>query len=166
MTYITMMLSVVENSDLTQLVTFPTRGGSILDLVLSSHSDLVSNIHSSEGISDHSTVSFDVNLAIKLNKKKPRSVYKFSNTDFNEVRMDATELSKAFFARNSLDYSVEDNWQFFKTGLLEVVRKRVPTKKLVTWSDSPWMTSNLKRQMVQMISRLDLSRILLLKLLK
>ena len=34
------MLSVVDNSGLTQLVTFPTRGESILDLVLSSHSDL------------------------------------------------------------------------------------------------------------------------------
>ena len=53
------MLSVVDNSGLTQLVTFPTRGGSILDLVLSSHSDLVSNIHSREGTSDHSAVSSD-----------------------------------------------------------------------------------------------------------
>ena len=125
------MLSIVENSGLTQLVTFPTRGESILDLVLSSHSDLVSNVHSSEGISDHSAVSFDLNLTIKLNKKKPRSVFKFSNTDFNEVRMDATELSKTFFARNPIDYFVEDNWQFFKTGLMEILHKRVPIRNWV-----------------------------------
>ena len=87
------MLSVVDNCGLTQLVTFPTRGESILDLVLCSHSDLVSNIHSTEGTSDHSAVSFDLNLTIKLNKKKPRSVYKLNNADFNEVRMDATKLS-------------------------------------------------------------------------
>ena len=53
------MLSVVDNSGLTQLVTFPTRGESILDLVLSSHSDLVPDIHSTEGTSDHSAVSSD-----------------------------------------------------------------------------------------------------------
>ena len=74
-------------SGLTQLVTFPTREESILDLVLSSHSDLVSDIHSTEGISDHSAVSFDLNLTIKMNKKKPRSAYKFNNTDFSKVRM-------------------------------------------------------------------------------
>ena len=54
-----------------------------------------------------------------MNKKKPRAVYKFNNTDFNEVRMDAIKLSKTLFARNPLDYSVEDNWQFFKAGLME-----------------------------------------------
>ena len=88
------MLSVVENAGLTQLVTFPTRGKSMLDLVLSSHSDLVSNIHGMEGISDHSAVSFDLNLSIKTNKKKPRSVYNFNKTDFNEVRIEAQGLAK------------------------------------------------------------------------
>lgn len=116
-----------------------------LDLVLSSHSDLVSNIHSTEGVSDLSAVSFDLNLTIKMNKKKPRSVYKFNNTDFNEVRMDATKLSKAFFARNPLDYFVEDNWKFFKAGLMEILHKRVPKKKLSSWSDAPWMTSDFKK---------------------
>ena len=99
-------------------------------MVLSSHSDLVSNIHRTQGISDHSAVSFDLNLSIKLNKKTPRSVYKFNNADFNEVRMDATKLSKAFFFRNPSDYSAEDNWQFFKTDLMEV-----PIKKLGSWRD-------------------------------
>lgn len=96
------MLSTVDNSGLTQLVTFPTRGESILDLVLSNHS-----------------IQWypNLNLSIKLNKKEPRFEYKFNNADFNEVRMDATKLSKAFLARNSSDYSLEDNWQFFKTGL-------------------------------------------------
>ena len=68
-------------------------------------------------------------LTINLNKKKPRSVYKFNNADFNELRMDATKLSKAFFAGNHSDYSVEENWQFFKTGLMENLHKRVPVKK-------------------------------------
>ena len=28
---------------------------------------------------------------------------------------------------------------------MEILHKRVPTKKLGTWSDTPWMTSELKR---------------------
>lgn len=64
------MLSTVDNSGLTQLVTFPTRGESILDLVLSNHS-----------------IQWypNLNLSIKLNKKEPRFEYKFNNADFNDV---------------------------------------------------------------------------------
>ena len=64
-------------------------------------------IRSTEGISDHLALSFDLNLSVKVNKKKPRSVYKFTKTDSNKVRMDATELtSKAFFDRNPFEHSV------------------------------------------------------------
>ena len=113
------MLSIVDNSAMSQLATFKTRGQSILDLVLSSHPDLVTNVRSTEGVSDHSAASFDLNMTIKMNKKRRRSVYRFNKTNFNEVRMDTSELSKTFCARNPTDYSVEDNWQFLKAGLIE-----------------------------------------------
>ena len=59
--------------------------------------------------------------------------------------MDASELSKAFFARNPMDYFIEDNWQFIKAGLMEILKKKVPKKKLGTQSDTPWITRDLKR---------------------
>ena len=92
------ILNVVENDwshGLSQLVTFPSRGKSILDLILTTHSGLISNLHSVGGIRDHSAVTFDLNLSIKISKKKPRTVYKLNKTDFDAERMDATELSKA-----------------------------------------------------------------------
>ena len=131
------MLSIVDNSAMSQLATFATRGQSILDLVLTSHPNLVMNIRSTEDISDPSAVSFDLSVTSKMNKKRPRSVYKFNKTKFNEVRMDASELSKTLFARNPTDYSVEENWQFLKAGLIEILDKRVPKKKLGTLSDTP-----------------------------
>ena len=139
------MLSIVDDSAMSQLLTFPTRAQSIVDLLLTSHPDLVTNIRSTEGISDRSAVSFDLNMTVKINKKRPRSVYKFNKNNFNEVRMDASELSKTFFARNPTDHSVEDNWQFLKAGLIEILDKQVPEKKLGTWSDTPWITTDLKR---------------------
>ena len=38
------------------------------------------------------------------------------------MRMDASELSKAFFTRNPMDYSVEDNWQLIKAGMMEILK--------------------------------------------
>lgn len=72
-------LNIVDDHGLTQLVSFPTRQESVFDLVVASHLDLVSNLTSSDGISginDHSTVSFELNLTVKVSKKKPRTVYK------------------------------------------------------------------------------------------
>ena len=42
---------LVDDHGLTQLVTFPTRQESVLDLVLTSHPDLVNNLNTTEGIS-------------------------------------------------------------------------------------------------------------------
>ena len=44
---------------------------------------------------------------------------------------------KAFFARNPKDHSIEDNWKFIKAGLMEMLNKKVPKKKLGTWRDTP-----------------------------
>lgn len=44
-----------------------------------------------------------------------------------------------------MDYFVEDNWQFIKAGLMEILDKKVPKKKLGTQSDTPWITRDLKR---------------------
>jgi len=72
-------------------------------------------------------------------------VFKFDKTDFNAVKLDAIELNRAFFVRNPLECSIEDNWQFCKAGLIEIVCKRVPRKKQGTWADTPWITRDLKR---------------------
>ena len=42
---------LVDDHGLTQLVTFPTRQESVLDLVLTNHPDLVNNLNTTEGIS-------------------------------------------------------------------------------------------------------------------
>lgn len=44
---------------------------------------------------------------------------------------------KAFFVRNPKDHSIEDNWKFIQAGLMEMLNKKVPKKKLGTWRDTP-----------------------------
>ena len=58
------LISTVEDCFFCQHVTMPTRGASILDLVLSKEPDLVSNVQiiSSLGRSDHNMVMFTVHL--------------------------------------------------------------------------------------------------------
>ena len=81
-------LDLDDDHGLSQLVTFPTRQESVLDLVLTSHPDLVNNLNTTEGISgisEHSAVSFELNLTVKVNKKKPRTVYKFAKANYDDI---------------------------------------------------------------------------------
>ncbi|XP_028403960.1 uncharacterized protein LOC114526557 [Dendronephthya gigantea] len=138
------MIDLIDDHGLTQLVTFPTRQESVLDLVLTTHPDLVQNLASVQGISDHSAVSFDLNLSVKLNKKKPRTVYKFAKANLTDIRREATTLSEDFFERQPDNISIESNWEFFKSGIMDILNRRVPNKKSGSWSNCPWMTRDLK----------------------
>ena len=141
-------LNIVDDHGLTQLVSFSTRQASVLDLVIATHPDLVSNLTSSDGISginDHSAVSFELHLTVKVSKKKPRTVYKFSKANLEDIHHDAEILSMNFFKRGPENISIEDNWQFFKSGLLSILDSRVPRKKIGSWNDSPWITRDLKK---------------------
>ena len=141
-------LNIVDDHGLTQPVSFPTRQASVLDLVVVKPPDLVSNLTSSDGISginDHSAVSFELNLTVKVSKKKPRSVYKFAKANLEDIHHDAEILNKNFFKRDPINISIEDKWQFFKSGLLSILDSRVPRKKIGSWNDSSWITRDLKR---------------------
>lgn len=92
-------------------------------------------------------MSFESNLAVKVNKKKPRTVYKFTKANHDDIHQDAENLSKEFFDRNPENINIESNWQFFKSGMLTILNRRVPCKKSGSWNDSPWITKDLKRSL-------------------
>ena len=67
------MLKVCNTLNLTQKVTFPTRGENTLDILLSSDTSKIVNVHPAPPIGDHDLVigDFDFNT-----KKKPKSQHK------------------------------------------------------------------------------------------
>lgn len=68
----------------------------------------MSKLTSSDGISgnyDHSAVSFELNLIVKVSKKKPRSVYKFAKANLEDIHHDAEILSWNFFKRDPTNIS-------------------------------------------------------------
>ena len=90
---------------------------------------------------------FELNLTVKVNKKKPRTVYKFAKANYDNIYQDAENLSKEFFNRDPENINTELNSQFFKSGMLTILNRRVPYKKAGSWKDSPWITKDLKRSL-------------------
>ena len=60
--------------------------GSILDLITTSNPNLVNNIETNNGISDHLLVSFDNCMKTKYQRKLPRKLVNFLKADTNNLK--------------------------------------------------------------------------------
>ena len=58
------VLEVIHNTQMEQLVTFPTRGMNILDLCLTTHSSIISTYKPIPGLSDHDAVFMNLSLSL------------------------------------------------------------------------------------------------------
>jgi len=142
------LLDLIDANALSQHVTMPTRPASqkILDLVLSSSPNLVTNVDIAPGISDHDIVTFVIDMKPRRTATPPHKVYLFKNMDIDGLRSDITEIQKKLIpAFDSLD--VNDNWNFFKSHLIASIEKRIPSKMTKSKFHLPWISLNLKRQM-------------------
>ena len=124
-----------------QLISQPTRGSSILDLLISSSPYLCSNIqlHDKLSSSDHLCITADLILSIPLNKHQSAS-FKY---DFNKVNYD---LLRAFLVTvdwqsivNNVDAEIV--WMQFSTLMSYILQTFVPiinfdknNKHRVTWA--------------------------------
>ena len=77
------LLDFLLNNSLSQLISQATRptSNNILDLLITSSPNLIENIQTVPGISDHLAIIFDVNLKPHIPKKPSRKVYQFHKAD-------------------------------------------------------------------------------------
>ncbi|MCG8046380.1 MAG: hypothetical protein JAY66_11960 [Candidatus Thiodiazotropha taylori] len=137
-------LSCLDDFDLVQMVSKPTRGDNILDLFLTSNHTLVNSTEILPGISDHDIISATVSVKPKLNKQKPRSVPIFRKADWDGFKLFIREKSFEILGRFQ-ESTPEEIWNAFKSALNSGIEKFVPIKKLSTKSSLPWITQEIRR---------------------
>ena len=80
---------ILSDNFLNQMVLQPTRGDNILDLItnsdliLTNHSDMVSDVEVGEPISDHNIVTFKTNVNPYQRKSSKREFYNFEKADWS-----------------------------------------------------------------------------------
>ena len=72
---------IVSDNFLIQMVSQPTRGNNVLDLVLTNNSDMVCDVEAGEPISDHKIVTFKVNVHSYHRKSSERKFYDFNKAE-------------------------------------------------------------------------------------
>ena len=87
------MIDIVNDFNLTQMVTEPTLQGNILDLLFTSHSNLVDKVYTAPGMSDHDDVICDINLRANPPANPERNVYLYKGADMEGLRRKLKELA-------------------------------------------------------------------------
>ena len=120
-------MCLIQDNFLIQHVLEPTRGGRVLDLVLSSQKEFVDNVNIQEplGSSDHNKVHF--NIKIKSDKPKvSRCKRNFRKGNYKEIR---TILEHIDWNDKMKNKTGAESWNILKSELDSVINRYVPMKK-------------------------------------
>ena len=137
-------MEILEEKDLQQLKTKPTRLSAVLDLFCINKPDLVKDISIIPGMSDHETVVVDTFLKIPLNKMKPRHIRRWSKADWDSLRDDTVEFQKLYFDK-STDHTVDENYNCLLGFIKFIMDNYVHQKLSSTRRNVPWFTPCLRR---------------------
>ena len=107
---------MLDDFNLSQLVMEPTHYNHVLDLLLTSHPSIISDISIIPGMSDHEAT---------IGKKRPitakRKVYLYYKANLDEVKTTSQSFHNIFFSGDPYKQSVEENWILLKQCILDTI---------------------------------------------
>jgi hypothetical protein len=135
------------------LVRFPTRidahtkTANILDLIFSTHSRQITNLTVGDKFSDHAIISFDI-LAYPCCSEinKPYKKYLYNKGDYQAIRDELKSIIGVFLESSDAESrSVESIWQFFKSRLMTLIDKHIPSKIVTNKYKPTWLNNKVKK---------------------
>ena len=109
---------------------------------------LVSSIDTIQGMStasEHDTIVVDMSLRAQRTKTSPHKIYLWSKVQWPTIKEETSAFSTCFCAE-SLDKSVDEQWDLIESHISKMIDKHVPTKTFKMRFDQPWLTTDLKRK--------------------
>ncbi|XP_072043902.1 uncharacterized protein [Amphiura filiformis] len=138
------LLDLSVQYNMQQMVTEPTRGDSILDLVFTNNTNIVNHTKVEPGVGDHDMVSTVLNLVIKRPKQPRRRIYIRKKANEEKIRQEMGEYQKTFADLD--DLTVQDKWNHLEKEIKRTVEENVPTKVKSTRNDLPWFDRKSRRR--------------------
>lgn len=127
-----------------QMVSMPTRGANILDLVLVSTPDLVKSIQCVDGVSDHKTLLIGLSIPIPTRQPLNKYIRDYNKADFPKINDELADFHETFF-HSAASRTVEQNWLLFKNKLLSLIDRYVPLVCIRGDAERPWYSNSLRR---------------------
>ena len=137
-------LELLEDFNIDQMVTEPTRQDNILDLVLLNHPRLCSGVEITAGISDHEAVTCELDFRPRKKRLPAREISMYHKADWSSLGNHMQQCHN-FIVENKEIMDANQLWNTFSDRLKDGIAKHVPTKKARTGNDKPWVTTKLRR---------------------
>ena len=141
------LLEIISEFGLQNMVNDPTRieSGNILDLILTSNPSIITNTHTTPGMSDHEAVTFEVNLNPIRNRKPPHKVFKYKSADWCKLKNEISKMTDEYFDTDPNSQDVNTNWTFFRDNLTTLMNNTIPHCNTKAKSHLPWISRELIR---------------------
>ena len=158
-----LFIDILNDFALEQQVKEPTRSAHILDLVLSSQPQLISDVSRSVilGMSDHEAVNFQLNLSIqRLPGKQYRKVrnYQYHKANQLGIKEEMERYQQALLSSDPYEQTVEENWSNFKETVIKVMDTHIPCKTMRPHKDILWLNHYIKSKMRERKKLYDLAK--------
>jgi Endonuclease-reverse transcriptase len=134
----------MEDLFLTQHVKEPTRGNSILDLVLSTEVEMVEDMVVSVPVanSDHNTLYWDL-ICNTEREAKINQHYNYMQGNYKEI---VKEMKRINWDEEFKEGEVEDKWNKFKFEFLNSRNRHVQKSKERKRKDKVWMSEKIRKE--------------------
>ena len=143
-----LLLNILNDFALEQQVKEPTKSTYIFELVLSSKPQLISDVSVIPGMSDHETVTFQLNLSVKgLPGNQCRKVYQYHKTNQFVIKEEMERYKQTFLFSDPYELTVEENWSKFEEMVIMVMETHIPCKIMRPYKDIPCLNHNIKSKM-------------------
>nr|XP_054767499.1 uncharacterized protein LOC129274773 [Lytechinus pictus] len=139
------LLNMTHDCTLQQMVTFPTRLQSTLDLFLTNRPSLVNKCSPLPGLGDHDIVGVDTDVTAKRRKPVKRLMHIWKNANLSEMKRECGLYQQRFIKMHDEKSSVINMWEEIKTFLQDLLQKHVPSKMTSSRFNQPWINSLVKQ---------------------
>ena len=138
-------IDLLDRTGLEQIIDFPTRGDSILDIILTNRPSLINSCSSLPALSDHDVVFADINARAIRRKPVRRKILLWNRADLHDICSRVSQLSLDYTTKFSTTTSVETLADNLQNELEKIISDCVPSKFTTTRPNQPWFNTATKR---------------------
>lgn len=120
-------LDLIHDSNLEQIVSFPTRKDHVLDLFMTNIPSLVNRCEPLPGIVDHDIVYIDITA--KINKLTQRKINLWEKADNTKLEELTRSIKTDFHSKFHPMIPIQEKWGFIKKNLEDSVTSKLSSKR-------------------------------------
>ena len=133
-------VDVLNDNNLAQMVTEPTRGENTLDLFITNNESRILKLKTIPGISDHDGIVYvEADISPITFNQKPRKLHLYKRADW-----DGLHAHMAKFCDTDQNISANQLWNLFKTELNDSIDKFIPSKVVKRRNGLPYVDKKIK----------------------